>query len=107
METLFYCLATVQIGVGVYLVWQGLQWLAYARRRLRGDPGFYTPRTALLCACKGMEPGLERNLAGLTEFEYNHYEIVFILSSGSDSACSAGKRIAAPYRKPPHWFLSH
>src|ERR1700682_5062566 len=102
VETLFYCLAAVQICVGVYLVWRGLQWLGYARRRLHGDPGFYTPRAAVLCACKGLEPGLERNLAALTEFQYPNYEVFFILASASDSAYSAVKRIAEHSRTPAH-----
>ena len=61
VETLFYFLSVVQIAMGLYLVWQGLQWLGYARRRAATDPGFYAPRTAVLCSCKGLEPGLERN----------------------------------------------
>ena len=100
METLFYCLAIAQICVGVYLVSRGLEWLGYARRRLRGDPGFYTPRTAVLCPCKGLEAGLERNLAALTEFEYPNYEIFFILASASDSAYTAVKRIAEKTPSP-------
>jgi len=62
VETLFYFLSIVQIATGLYLIFQGLQWLAYARRRAATDPGFYAPRTAVLCSCKGLEPGLERNL---------------------------------------------
>ena len=31
--------------------------------------GFYAPRIAVLCPCKGMEPGLEPNLVALTEFD--------------------------------------
>ena len=58
---MFYYLAILQIGVGLYLVWQGLRWSGYARRRMKGDPGFNAPKTAVLCPCKGMEPGLERN----------------------------------------------
>src|ERR1700730_5761955 len=106
VETLFYCLAAVQICVGVYLVWRGLQWLGYARRRLRGDPGFYTPRAAVLCPLKGLEPGLERNLAALTEFEYPNYEIFFILASASDSAYSAVKRIAEHSKAPAHVIIA-
>ena len=106
MESLFYCLAIVQICVGMYLLWQGLQWLAYARRRLRGDPGFYMPRAAVLCPCKGMEPGLERNLTALTEFEYGNYEIFFILASSSDSAYSTVKRIAEHSRIPAHVVIA-
>jgi cellulose synthase/poly-beta-1,6-N-acetylglucosamine synthase-like glycosyltransferase len=106
METLFYCLATVQICVGVYLVWHGLQGLAYARRRLHGDPGFYTPRAAVLCPCKGLEPGLERNLAALTKFQYPNYEVFFIFASASDSAYSAVKRIAEHSQIPAHLVIA-
>jgi len=66
METLFYLLAIIQILLSAYLVWQGMRWLAYVRRRLYSDPGFYAPRVAVLCPCKGIEPGLERNLVSLT-----------------------------------------
>jgi cellulose synthase/poly-beta-1,6-N-acetylglucosamine synthase-like glycosyltransferase len=106
VETLFYYLAIAQIGVGVYLAWRGLQWLAYARHRLRGDPGFYTPRAAVLCPCKGLEAGLERNLAALTEFEYPNYEIFFILAAATDSAYSAVKRIAEHSRIPAHIVIA-
>ena len=98
METLFYLLAFLQVLLGVYLIGQGLQWLDYLRRRLRMDPGFYAPRVAVLCPCKGMEPGLERNLLSLTEFDRQNYEIFFILASGSDPARSMVERIAANSR---------
>ncbi|HYT24760.1 MAG TPA: glycosyltransferase family 2 protein [Candidatus Polarisedimenticolia bacterium] len=94
METLFYFLAFLQILLGVYLIWQALQWLGYVRRRLHSDPGFYTPRVAVLCPCKGMEPGLERNLLSLAEFERQNYEIFFILASASDPARSIVERVA-------------
>jgi len=70
VETLFEFLAILQIASGLFLLWQGIQWLAYVRRRLHTDPGFYAPRTAVLCPCRGMEPGLERNLVSLTEFAH-------------------------------------
>ncbi|HTF24174.1 MAG TPA: glycosyltransferase family 2 protein [Candidatus Limnocylindria bacterium] len=95
METLFNLLAFLQILIGIYLIWQGIQWLGYVRRRLHMDPGFYAPRVALLCPCKGMEPGLERNLLALTEFERQNYEIFFILAAESDAARIAVERIAA------------
>src|SRR5712664_2298181 len=106
VEALFYYLADLQIAVGVYLVWQGLRWVEFVRRRMQGDPGFNAPRAAVLCSCKGMEPGLERNLAALTEFEYNNYEIFFILASASDSAYSAVKRIAEHSRRPAHVVIA-
>jgi len=98
METLFYLLTTMQILLGTYLVWQGVQWLGYVRRRLHSDPGFYAPRVALLCPCRGMEPGLERNLVALTEFERQNYEIFFILASEKDPARSIIERVAKSSR---------
>jgi len=98
VETLFYFLVFLQILLGVYLIWQAWQWLGYVRRRLHTDPGFYTPRVAVLCPCKGIEPGLERNLLSLTEFERQNYEIFFILASGSDPARTIVERVAKSSR---------
>lgn len=96
----------VQILVGLYLIYQGLQWLGYVRRRLLTDPGFNAPRAALLCPCKGMEAGLERNLVALTEFDYQNYEIFFILASEADPAHSIVKRVAANSKVKAHVIIA-
>ena len=106
METLFYYLAILQIAIGVYLVWHALRWMQYARRRMQGDPGFNAPRVAVLCPCKGMEPGLEQNLVALTEFDYRNYELFFILASSSDSAYSTLKRVADHSKPPAHVVIA-
>jgi len=106
VETLFYILAFLQILLGVYLIWQVVQWLGYVRRRLHSDPGFYAPRVAVLCPCKGIEPGLERNLVSLTEFDRQNYEIFFILASGSDPARSIVERIAKTSRVKAHVVIA-
>jgi ceramide glucosyltransferase len=105
VENLFYFLAVVQIAVGAYLIWQGLQWLAYARRRMRTDPGFHAPRVAVLCPCKGVEPGLERNLVSLTEFNHQNYEVFFILASASDPAAAIVKRVISSSRVKAHLVI--
>jgi cellulose synthase/poly-beta-1,6-N-acetylglucosamine synthase-like glycosyltransferase len=102
VETIFYFLAILQIVMGACLVWHALQWLGYVRRRLNTDPGFYAPKAAVLCPCKGVEPGLERNLVSLTEFERQNYEIFFILASGSDPARSIIERVAKNSRVKAH-----
>jgi ceramide glucosyltransferase len=106
VETLFYFLAIVQIAVGAYLIWQGLQWLAYARRRMRTDPGFHAPRVAVLCPCKGVEPGLERNLVSLMEFNHQNYEVFFILASDSDPAAAIVKRVVSSSRVKAHLIVA-
>ena len=98
MENLFYLLAILQIAAGLYLLWQGLQWLVYVRRRLKTDPGFFAPRTAVICPCRGIEPGLEANLVSLCEFNHQNYGVFFVLASESDPAYSIVKRVAASSR---------
>jgi ceramide glucosyltransferase len=98
VESLFYLLAVVQIAVGAYLIWQALLWLGYVRRRVQNDPGFYAPRTAVLCPCRGIEPGLERNLVALCEFNHQNYEVFFVIASASDPAYSIVKRVATQSR---------
>ncbi len=98
MESLFDILAILQIASGLFLLWQGIQWLTYVQRRLKTDPGFYAPRTAVICPCRGMEPGLERNLIALCEFDHQNYQVFFVLASESDPAYSTVKRVAASSR---------
>src|SRR6267142_1394666 len=92
--------------MGAYLVWHALEWLGYVRRRLKHDPGFYAPKVAVLCPCKGVEPGVERNLVPLTEFERQNYEIFFILASTSDAARSIIERVSKNTRVKAHVVVS-
>src|SRR5262245_899251 len=102
MDNLFILLAFAQILFGFYPLYEGVRWLAYVRRRNATDPGFYSPRTAVLCPCKGIEPGLERNLTALCEFDHQNYEVFFVLASESDLAASIAKRAVAGSRGKAH-----
>ena len=102
MENLFIFLGGLQVLVGLYLAYEAAKWLAYVRRRAGTDPGFYSPRTAVVCPCKGVEPGLERNLTALCEFDHQNYEVFFVLASESDPAASIVKRVASQARQKGH-----
>ncbi len=94
MLALFYFFATLEILLGLYLIFDGFRWLGYARRRIMTHPGFYAPRVAVICPCKGMEPGLDRNLLALCEFDYPNYELFLVLASSNDPAHSLIRQIA-------------
>ncbi len=106
METLFDILAILQIASGAYLLWQGILWLTYVQKRLKTDPGFYAPRTAVLCPCRGMEAGLERNLVSLCEFDHQNYEVFFIVASENDPAHSVLKRVVSSSRVKAHIVIA-
>jgi len=106
MIEVFYALVFLQVLAGLYGAWAGFQWLRFARLRLALPPGFYTPRVSLICPVKGAEPGLEQNLAALTEFEYANYEIIFTLASSVDSAHSLVTRVAAASKRPARFIIA-
>src|SRR5258708_26927259 len=102
VQTLFYLLATVQILLGLYLIGQGWQWLGYVRRRVTTDPGFYAPRTAVLCPCRGLEPRLDRNLVSLCDIDHQNYKVFFILAAASYPTHSIVKLVALHTPTKPH-----
>jgi ceramide glucosyltransferase len=98
----FYILVLQQIIQGIVSLWNGWKWLLMVRKRLGTHPGFYAPRVAVICPCKGAEPGLEGNLAALANFDFPDYEIFFVLASALDPARSAIDRVTKASKKPIH-----
>ena len=108
MVELFYLLAALQILLGIYLIREGLRWVGFVRRRLLQHSGFYAPRAAVLCPCKGIEPGLEANLIALCDFDYNNfnYEVFFILASQDDPAYPVLQRLVEHCRPKAHIVIA-
>jgi ceramide glucosyltransferase len=103
---LFYILVIVQIAVGAYSLWDGFEWLGMVRRRLSSHAGFYAPVTAVICPCKGNEPGLEENLSALTRFDYPGYEVYFPLATSLDPALKIVERVKAAAERPVHIVIA-
>lgn len=102
MLQLFYLVLLEQILQGLYSLWQGFAWLDMARRRTGAPGGFYTPRVAVICPVKDLEPGLEENLSALTNFDYAQYEIFFAIATADDPANSLLEKLAAHSKRPIH-----
>ncbi len=103
---LFYLLVVVQIALGLYSLWDGYEWFRMVRGRLSSHAGFYAPVTALICPCKGVEPGLEDNLTALTRLDYANYEIYFSLATSLDPALKIVERVKAASQRPVHIVIA-
>ena len=106
MLYVFYLLAVVQIALGLNSLWDGYVWFGMVRGRLSSHAGFYAPSTALICPCKGVEPGLEDNLTALTRFDYANFEIYFSLATSSDPALKIVERVKAASQRPVHIVIA-
>ena len=102
----FYVLVVVEIALGIYSLWDGYEWLRVVRGRLSSHAGFYTPTAAVICPCKGVEPGLEENLMALTRFDYANYEIYFSLATSLDPALKIVERVKAASTRPVHIVIA-
>jgi ceramide glucosyltransferase len=106
MLILFYVLLVEQILQGLYSLWDGLRWFQMVQRRVGSHSGFYAPRVALFCPIKGMEPGLDQNLAALLSLDYPDYQIFFALASGEDPARKLLERLAASSKRKVHIVIA-
>src|ERR1700691_2807466 len=102
MLILFYILVIEQILQNLRGLWEGFRWLRMAQWRAVGHSGFYAPRVALFCPIKGLEPGLEQNLAALAGFDYSNYEIFFAMAAADDPARKIAERLAVNSKHPIH-----
>jgi ceramide glucosyltransferase len=106
MLAAFYILVLQQVAQGLVSLWDGWKWLLMVRRRLATYSGFYAPRVALICPCKGAESGLEGNLAALLNFDYANYEVYFVLASALDPARPVIDRVCSSKQKPTHLVIA-
>lgn len=102
----FYVLVFQQILQGLFSLWDGFRWYSMVRRRMRTHAGFYTPNIAVICPCKGAEPGLEENLRALTQFQYASYEVYFSLATSLDPAVKLIERAKTASAHPVHIVIA-
>jgi ceramide glucosyltransferase len=102
----FYVLVILQIALGIYSLWSGFAWYRFVRQRLASHAGFYAPMVAVICPCKGFEPGLEDNLKALTQFDYASYEVYFSLATSLDPALKVIERVKASSQLPIHIVIA-
>ena len=106
MDLIFYIVVAAELLLSLWSLIQGFQWLAMSRRRAGQHSGFFTPRVALLCPCKGIEFGLEENLNSLIAQDYPNYEIFFILARADDAAATILKRVTTASAAPAHIVIA-
>lgn len=103
----------VYVLFSVLLIWLsfrslrgGIDYLAYFRSELAKPLSNYTPKATIIAPCRGIDEGLEENLATLIEQDYPDFEVIFVVDDERDNAvptinsliktCSNAKLVIAP-----------
>lgn len=91
MAVLSFLLALFSFGAGIRFRFLAMR----PNGQIRSD---YVPPAVVVVACKGLDPGLEANLAALMSQEYPAYRIVFALDDYEDEAHEVIRKLAGAPR---------
>ncbi len=83
---IFYFFAALVLWQGVLSLCGGWRYLAYIRREMRSQRAPFTPLVSLIVPCRGLDQGLDANIAALFDQHYPAYEVVFVVEHPDDPA---------------------
>ena len=79
-------LALLSLLEGLYSLRGGFQFLRMFRRASEAVPGSYAPPLTLIVPCRGLDPGLDRNLAAFLDLEYPDWQLLLVTDDQDDAS---------------------
>jgi|SRR5882724_4199894 len=89
----FYFFAAIVIWLGILSLRGGIHFAAYVRSEASKPLADFTPYVSVFAPCRGLEDGLEENIAALFQQEYPAYEIIFVSGSADDPSLALIKKV--------------
>ena len=80
----FYFFAAIVICLGILSLRGGFRFAAYVRREVSRPLSDFTPFATVIAPCRGLEDGLQDNLAALFAQEYPAFEIILVTGQAKD-----------------------
>lgn len=79
-------LALLSLLEGLYSLRGGLRFLRMFRRASEAFPGSYAPPLTLMVPCRGLDPGLDRNLSAFLDLEYPDWQLLLVTDDQADAS---------------------
>ena len=86
MIFVFYFFAAVLVLLSYKSFRGGIEYLRYFKHELAKPNSDFTPFASIIVPCRGLDDGLEQNLAALFDQDYPNYEIIFVVDDKADAA---------------------
>jgi ceramide glucosyltransferase len=102
MIFVFYIFASLLVYMSYKSFRGGLDYLKYFKSELGKPLVSRTPFATVIVPCKGLDEGLEDNLAALLVQEYPDYEVVFVVDSDHDEAMNVLETISTQLSAKTH-----
>jgi len=93
----FYLFAALVVWLGVESLRGGFRYLSYVRGELRRERPTFTPLVSVIAPCRGIDQGLQENLAALFRQDYPAYEIIFVTDSVDDPSLAVIEELRAKF----------
>jgi cellulose synthase/poly-beta-1,6-N-acetylglucosamine synthase-like glycosyltransferase len=94
---IFYCFALLLVYLSYKSFRGGLGYLEYVRREIAKPLSDYMPYASIFVPCRGLDKGLEENLAALFQQNYPEYEIVFVVDAEDDLSVPVIEKVRSIY----------
>jgi ceramide glucosyltransferase len=102
MIFVFYIFASLLVYMSYKSFRGGLDYFKYFKSELGKPLVSRTPFATVIVPCKGLDEGLEDNLAALLVQEYPDYEVVFVVDSDHDEAMNVLETISTQLSAKTH-----
>ena len=79
-------LALLSLLEGLYSLRGGFQFLRMFRRASEAVPESYAPPLTLIVPCRGLDPGLDRNLAAFRDLDYPDWQLLLVTDDEADAS---------------------
>lgn len=86
MIFIFYALALLLIYFSYRSLTGGIAYLNYFCSELAKPRSDFTPFVTIIAPCRGVDKGMDENLAALVEQDHPGYEVIFVVDDSSDPA---------------------
>lgn len=86
MIYVFYFFAAVLVWLSFKSFRGGIAYLRFFREELAKPRSTFTPFVTIIAPCRGIDDGLEQNLAALLVQDFPEYEVIFVVDDKNDPA---------------------
>ena len=83
---IFYFFAAILIFLGYKSLRGGIDYLKYFKQELSKPKSDFAPFVSIIAPCRGLDAGLQENLAALFRQDFPNYEVLFVVDGDADEA---------------------
>jgi len=84
MEFVYYFSAAILIWLSYKSFRGGQQYLAFFRKEIARPRSEFTPFVSVIVPCRGIDDGLDENIASVFSQDYPAYEVIFVVDDVAD-----------------------